>query len=131
GARGIGDDDVGADAIAHQGRQDVTHLPRQERAVLDPVLARVPHGVGHRGRRDLDAVDPAARARQQEADRAGPGIELHDRLDPAELARRSAATGTSVSTSGAEATMFTIASPVRRPSRTLAKRRSPVPESWS
>ena len=40
-------------------------------------------------------------------------------------ARRASATGTSVSTSAAEATTFTIASPVRCPSRTATKRSSP------
>ena len=41
------------------------------------------------------------------------------------------ATGPNASTSGAVATMFTIASPVDRPSRSDTKRRSPAPESWS
>jgi hypothetical protein len=66
----------------------VPHLARQERAVLDPVLSRVPHGVGHRGRRDLDAIDPAALAGEQEADRTGSRVEIHHRLGAGELARR-------------------------------------------
>ena len=36
--------------------------------------------VGHRGRGHLDAVDAAAAAREQEADRAGAGIEVDDGL---------------------------------------------------
>src|SRR3989442_786731 len=82
------DDDLGTDAIAHQRWEDVADLTRQERAVLDPVLARVPHGVGHGGRRHLDAVHPPAASRQQETDRPGPGVEVHDRLGAVEPARR-------------------------------------------
>ena len=66
----------------------MAHLAREERAVLDPVLVRVSDGVRHGGRRHLDAVHPAAAAGEQEADRAGPRVEIHDRLTAIEPARR-------------------------------------------
>ena len=45
--------------------------------------------------------------------------------------RRASATGASASTSGAAATMLTMASPVRCPSRSVTKRSRPSPVSWS
>src|SRR5215510_913777 len=84
----IRDDDLDADTVAHQRGQDVTHLARKKRAVLDSVLAGVTHGVGHRRRRDLDAIDVTAPAREQEADGAGARVEIDDGLAAGELAGR-------------------------------------------
>ncbi len=55
-----------------------------------PLAPRVADGVRHRGRRELDAVDLTARAREQQADRAGAGIEIDHRLRPGRARTRPA-----------------------------------------
>src|SRR5215470_17298572 len=87
GAGGIRHHRLRAHALGDELGQGEADLAGEEGAVLDLVGHGVAGGVGHRGGRELDAVDVTTAPRELQADGARARVEIEDRLAARELRR--------------------------------------------